>query len=768
MGEVFRARDTRLERDVALKILPAEYASNPDRLRRLEHEARAAGQINHPNVVAVYDVATVNGATCIVSELLEGETLGQRLIRGGIPAAQAIRYAVQIAEGLAAAHKRGVVHRDLKPDNIFITTDDDRAKILDFGLAQSFEPVMDGPTAPHLTQPGMVVGTVGYMAPEQVRGGSADQRSDIFSFGLVLFEMLTGKRAFQRGSAADTMAAILNEEPPELSSEQPGLSAILRRCLAKNPDARYQSARDLAFHLEQLASFSGSGPAAVHARSRKWPYAIAAMLAVLLLGGLVWYLVDQRRAIEPARKTNSIAVVPFVNMSGARDAEYFSDGMTEELITALSRVEGLRVVARTSSFAFKGKQGDAREIAGKLGVDHLLEGSVRQTGNHLRVTAQLIDGSNGYHVWSETYDRELLDVFRIQEEISREIVTRLTSKPAAPARVERVSPDEFAAYDLYLKGKYLFHQAMSTGSEPQLELAVSLFDQAIARNPRFAAAYAGLADAYAHFEVVGGTKLEERHRKAGIAARKAIELDPKLAEAHVALGDVLFHHENDVAGGEREFRKAIDLNPNLAEAYYYYAYLLLHEGRVDEAIVQSRLALQLSPVDTFAVVSLGQVLTFSRKYQEAIAILERGLHRDPQSPHILFALAAAHSMNGEHDKAIAEYGRAAAMSPPNPFTRMVHGWVYARAGRREEATKILNEVLAYPPEERIKACHAFGGTYIALGDNERALEWLKKGVEAGTVSWFDVKAAPWFDALRSDPRFTALIEQAALKGKRRV
>ncbi len=767
MGEVFRARDNRLERDVALKILPAAYASNPDRLRRLEQEARAAGQINHPNVVAVYDVATVNGATCIVSELLEGETLGQRLARGRIPDSQAIRYAVQIAEGLAAAHRRGVVHRDLKPDNIFLTTDGDRAKILDFGLAQSFEPVLDGPTVPHPTQPGMVVGTVGYMAPEQVRGGAADQRSDIFSFGVVLFEMLSGRRAFHRGSAADTMVAILNEEPPELSSEQPGLLPILRRCLAKNPDGRYQSARDLAFHLEQLASLSGSASVHSHAGSPKWSYAVAAILAALLLAAFVWYLVNQRRASMPARRTNSIAVVPFVNMSRAPDAEYFSDGMTEELITALSRVEGLRVAARTSSFAFKGKQGDARDIAGKLGVDHLLEGSVRQTGNRLRVTAQLIDGKNGYHVWSETYDREMLDVFRIQEEISREIVTRLTSAAAAPAKIERASAAEFAAYDLYLKGNFRFNQALNTGSETQLQQAVGLYEQAIARNPRSAAAYSGLAKAYTHFELMG-VHVEEHHQKAEVAARRALQLDPNLAEAHIALGDVFFHHGNNVAEAEREFRRAIELDPNSAEAHSYYGYLLLRECRVDEAGVQGRLAVQSSPLDLVANVFLGHALVYARQYDEAIRHLENALQIDPQSAGTLHMLSVAQSMRGDHDRAIDGYKRVAAMIPKDPQVRIMQAWLNARAGRGQEAWKIVNEVLALPPEERVKRSHVLGGTHIVLGEHERALEWLKKGVETGYVSWFDLKASPWFDALRSDPRFTALIEQAATKEKRKA
>ena len=768
MGEVYRARDTRLQRDVALKILPASFASHPDRLRRLEQEARTAGQINHPNVVAVYDVTTVNGATGIVSELLEGETLGQRLARGRMPVPQAIRYAVQIAEGLAAAHRHGVIHRDLKPENIFITTDDDRAKILDFGLAKPSEPVVwDGPTVPQQTAPGTVVGTVGYMSPEQVRGAAADQRSDIFSFGVVLFEMLSGRRAFHRGSAADTMSAILNEEPPELSSDQAALVAVLRRCLAKNPDARYQSARDLAFHLEQVSSFTGPASVGAHASAQKWPYVAAAMLIVALVAGLIWQLNNRRPSGTAVSRTNSIAVVPFANVSRVPDAEYLSDGMTEELITALSRVEGLRVVARTSSFAFKGKELDAREIAKQLGVDHLLEGSVRQAGNRLRVTAQLIDGSNGYNVWSETYDREILDIFLIQQEISREIAARLVSVRPSDGRVQRASAAEFAAYDLYLKANFAFYQAMATGSEPLLDRAIGLYQQAIDRNPRFAVAYSGLANAYTHAEIIGAANHEERHRQGEIAARKALALDPSLAEAHIALGDVLYH-ANDVAGGEREFKRAIELNPNLAEAYYYYGYLLLREHRLDEAILQNRHALQLSPLEPYGAFYLGQALVYARRYEEAIAVFESALKVDPQSSAFLGVLASAYSMNGEHEKALAAYSRAQAISPPDPMGRMVHGWLFARAGRREDALKILNEVLSYSPEERIKASHAFGGTYIVLGDHEKALEWLKKGFDAKTVSWFDLKASPWFDPLRSDPRYTALIEEAAARKRRRA
>jgi eukaryotic-like serine/threonine-protein kinase len=769
MGEVFRARDTRLERDVAVKMLPPSVAADADRLRRLEQEARAAGQINHPNVVAVYDVASVNGGTAIVSELLEGETLGQRLARGRIAAGPAVRYGVQIAEGLAAAHRRGLVHRDLKPDNIFITTDGDRAKILDFGLAETVEPIVtDGPTQTQPTSPRAVAGTIGYMSPEQVRGAAADQRSDIFSFGVVLFEMLSGRRAFRRESAADTMSAILNEEPPELSGEQPGLIAILRRCLAKNPDARYQSARDLAFHLEQLSSFSGPLPVEPHRPEKRWPYAAVLIFAALVVAGFVWQITNARPASTAAPRTSSVAVVPFANVSRAPEAEYFSDGMTEELITALSRVEGLRVVARSSSFALKGKEDDARAIAKKLGVDHLLEGSVRQTGNRLRITAQLVDGSNGNNVWSETYDREILDVFRIQEEISREIAARLSTRSLASPRGERVSADEFAAYDLYLRAKFLFNQAMTNGSEPMLERSVALFEQAIARNPRSAAAYSGLANAYTHFEAVGASNLDERHRKAAAAARKALELDPNLAEAHVALGDVLFHHENDIAGGEREFRRAIELAPNLAEAHYYYSYLLTRDFRFEEAIAQGRLAVHASPLEPESRISLGFTLTLARRYEEAIAVLEEAMKIDPQSAFALHLLAVAHSMHGDHEKAVAEYDRFTAMNPTHPMQEMVHAWIFARAGRREEATKILNRVLSYPPAERNKACHGFGGTYIALGDNERALQWLKTGVEAGTVTWFEVKSSPWFDALRSDPRFTALIEQAVAKEKSEV
>jgi eukaryotic-like serine/threonine-protein kinase len=347
MGEVFRARDTRLERDVAVKVLPADVANDPDRLRRLETEARAAGQINHPNVLAVYDVATVNGNTCIISELLDGETLGQRLARGKLAPSEVIRYATQIAEGLAAAHRRAIVHRDLKPDNIFITVDD-RPKILDFGLAKSLQhPETDAETTVRATAPGAVLGTVGYMSPEQVRGGPVDQRSDIFSFGVVLFEMLTARRAFRRSSAAETYAAILNEEPQQQPDDgiSQELVGILRRCLAKNPDTRYQSAGDLAFHLGQLAS----APAVSRAGTRKVIAGAATATVLLLIGAGFWYSRPKQQPMvaSPAR-TTSLAVLPFVNMSGDRNDEYFSDGMTEEIINALAKVEGLHVAARTS------------------------------------------------------------------------------------------------------------------------------------------------------------------------------------------------------------------------------------------------------------------------------------------------------------------------------------------------------------------------------------------------------------------------------------
>src|SRR6185503_10474918 len=499
MGEVYRARDPRLGREVAIKVLPTALASDPTRLERFATEARAAAALNHPNILSVHDVSA-EGAPFVVFELLEGETLRERA--GHISPRQAVDYAGQIARGLAAAHDKGVTHRDLKPDNVFVTTDG-QVKILDFGLAR----LAEAPAASALsalptreqTAPGTILGTSGYMAPEQVRGLPADHRADIFALGVLLYEMLTGQRAFQRLSTAETQAAVPRDDPPPAPSARPlppALDRLVRRCLAKRPEDRFQSARDLVFALEAVAP--GSDPAAAPA--------------------------------EPS--VPSIAVLPFVDMSPGRDQEYFCEGLAEELINALTRLRGVRVAARTSSFQFRGESLDVRTIAERLKVRTVLEGSVRKAGERLRIMVQLIEAAGGYHLWSERYDRELKDVFAIQEEIAESVARALSLVLSDQERdvLQRRPTSSLEAYDFYLKGRRCLAH-LSTN----LRFAAPHFRRAIDLDPRFALAWAGLAEAgFWLYSWWGGHP--EDLRQADEASRRALELAPELAEVHVARG----------------------------------------------------------------------------------------------------------------------------------------------------------------------------------------------------------------------------------------
>ncbi len=488
MGEVYRARDGRLGRDVAVKVLPEAVAGDPESLARFERETRAVASLSHPNILAIHDVGREGGVSFAVLELLEGETLRRRLAASGpLTWRAALEIAAPVAEGLAAAHDRGIVHRDLKPENIFLTADG-RVKILDFGLARRAvgAPAPDetgSPTADGLTAPGVVLGTLGYLSPEQARGQDVDGRSDVFAFGSVLYEMLTGRRAFGAASASESLVAILRDEPrdpAELGIAVPtGLAGVLRRCLRKNPPERFQSASDLAFSLRAAVPEPGSASG------------------------------------EAAKVPVSVAVLPFRNVSPDPENEYFSDGITEELINALAQVPGLRVAARTSSFLFKERREDIRAIAERLGVSTVLEGSVRKAGDRVRISAQLINAADGYHLWSESHDQNMSDVFAVQEEIARAIVRQLRVKLGLGGEtiVKRHTSDP-EAYNLYLKGRYFWNRREAESSRK----ALGYFQEAIARDPKYALAYAGLADSY-----LGRAKDEMARAKE--AASRAVSLD---------------------------------------------------------------------------------------------------------------------------------------------------------------------------------------------------------------------------------------------------
>jgi serine/threonine-protein kinase len=773
MGEVYRAKDSRLGREVAVKVLPASFSNDPDRLRRFEQEARAAGILNHPNVTAVYDIGSIDGSPYVVTELLEGETLRSRLAGGPLAPRRAIDYALQIAHGLAAAHEKGIVHRDLKPENLFITKDG-RVKILDFGLAKLTKPDEAGPqtslpTETAGTEPGVVMGTLGYMSPEQVRGKPADTRSDIFAFGAILYEMLSGKRAFHGDSAADTMSAILREEPAELSSTNQQISSaldrIVRHCLEKSPEQRFQSARDTAYALDETlagATTTGVAPPPVRARPRRWPVLLAASLAALLA---VLFVVDvgglRRRLFgSKPRGIQSLAVLPLENLSRDAAQEYLADGMTEALITDLAQIRSLRVISRTSVMRYKGTKKGLPEIARELDVDGVVEGSVLRIGEKVRITAQLIHASTDRHLWARSYERDFKDVLALQDEVAQAIASqiqaRLTSdEQARLSRARSVNPE---AHEAYLKGRYEWYR----WTPESYQKALDYFRQSIAIDPSYAPAYAGLSMAYARLGDSGGAwRPGDAYPKAKSAALQAVELDSELAEAHVALGMSILWNDWDWAAAERELRRAVDLNPGSAIAHQAYSVLLTNMGRNEEALVQIDRGHELDPLSLTTRGVKAFRLFSARRYDEAIEEAKSALQLDPAAIQAREILGRAYLQKGMVGPAITELERAVDLSRRDVGAVAWLGYAYGVAGKKEKAQELLREL-----EQRFERSYVspplVALVYLGLGDRDHAFEWLEKGYALRDNLIVRLNATREFDVLRSDPRFADLKRRVGL------
>ena len=702
MGEVYRARDDRLKRDVAIKVVAASRAHDAELVRRLEQEAQTVGALSHPNILAVYDIGTHDGALYVVSELLEGETVRARLAAAPLPLARAIDIAVQIASGLAAAHEKGIVHRDLKPENLFLTRDG-HVKILDFGLAKLTAPADPGETVmpAAVTAAGAVLGTAGYMSPEQVRGASADHRSDIFAFGAVLYELLSGQRAFHRGSAVETMSAILTTEPaPLVGGDEPlapALDRIVRRCLEKDPHERYQSAKDVAFTLEEIGrrpEVAGM-PAAAGRSRRMWIAGVLlAAAAIVLLAQNAGRLRDRWRTAPAAGRIDSIAVLPLANLSGNVEEEYFADGMTDALITGLSKIGGFRrVITRTSVMGYKGTRKAMPEIGKALGVDAIVEGSVLRSGGRVRIAAQLVRAATEQPLWAETYERDLRDVLSLQGEVAGAIAQKisLAVSPQDRARLaaHQVDPDAHVAY---LKGRY--HLGKLTRQD--IDTAIADFNEAIRRDPKSALAYAGLSDAYS---ALRSTYLppHEVMPAARRHALKAIELDETLAEGHTALGIVKLYYEYDWDGASREFRRAIELNPGLASAHSSYATVLAASSKFADAEAESRRALDLDPVSVPVLGEVGWAYYLGRRYPEAIEMGRRGIELDPTYWLAYAVQGLAYEKLGRFGEAIATLERARSHDD-SPTTLEMLGGAYAAAGREADAERVLLELTAQAKE----------------------------------------------------------------------
>jgi serine/threonine-protein kinase len=761
MGEVYRARDERLGREVAIKILPSGLSKDADRLRRFEQEARAAGVLNHPNILAIYDLGTHDGSPYVVSELLEGETLRARLAGGAFTPRKALGHALQIANGLAAAHEKGIVHRDLKPENIFVTRDG-RVKILDFGLAKLTQPESDQgsgtnlPTASRGTEPGVVLGTLGYMSPEQVRGKPADSRSDIFSFGAILYEMLSGKRAFHGDSAADTMSAILKEDPPELSQTRPGLAPgldrVVRHCLEKNPEERFQSARDLAFDLETISDVSspatlpGTRPARLGRLGR--PLLVAAGIALALA------VVAVLRLRPRGGEIDSIAVLPFVNATPDPSAEYLSDGISESLINTLSQVPQLRVAARTLAFRYKGRDTDPQKVGRELNVRAVLSGKVLQRGDLLDVQADLVDVATGAQLWGDHYNRKLADVQVVEEAIAKEISEKLRLRLTGEEKKKLAKRDTESteAYQLYLRGRHAWEKRTPAA----LQESIDYFNRAIDKDPSYALAYAGLADVYAVLSSYSLMSPRDSFPKSRAAAVKALEIDNGLARAHATLGNLLFCYDWNWTGGEAELKKAIRLDPSYPTSYHWYGILLAARGRFDEALEQLHRARDLDPFSSVIEGNIARTHFFAGHYDLAIS---EGRKTSFGPGHV--SAAQAYLAKKMPEEARLEFQKAVETMSASPVSLMFRGQAEAAAGRRADALKTIEEMKTLAASRYISPAY-IAQIYIDLGEKDHALDWLEKAY--GDHSWdlIFLGVNPHYASLRTDPRFTDLLRRLNL------
>ena len=720
MGVVYKAEDLSLDRPVALKFLSPRAMGTEEDQERFVHEAKAAASLNHPNICTIYEIANADGKTFIAMEYVEGENLHVRMKSAPLPLDEALAIAADIGRGLGAAHERGIVHRDIKPANIVVTPT--RAvKIMDFGLAR----VAGGE---QLTRPGTTLGTVSYMSPEQARGDDVDGRTDIWSLGVVLYEMLTGNRPFVGDRDMAVIYSILNEEPRppiDLCPDMPEtLETILKKALAKDRDTRYASALGFAGDVFAVRGALETGSPTV---------------------------VLPSTAARP-RTQPSVAVLPFANLSADPAQEYFCDGMAEEIINSLAQLDKLRVVARTSSFAFKGKNEDIREMGRQLGVETLLEGSVRRAGNRLRVTTQLINVADGYHLWSERFDREMEDVFAIQDEISLAVTDALKLRLLGEEKKKVVKrhTENFKAYRAYLKGRY--HWFIRSSSD--IEKAIEYLKEAVAIDPEYALAYAGLADCYGVLPIYRPVAPEEIYPEAKAAAMKALELDDSLAEAHAALACIMSNYEWDWAGAEQEIRQAIELNPGYATAYQWAAEGLIALGRFDEAVEVMNKARELDPLSIFMNARVGMAFYYARRYDEARAILETTLEVDPSFAQARYFLSLVYSMEKRYEEAIE-------MIPEESFRAWV-AVLHALNGDTDKAHKVMNDVLSRGsasynwPSVRASFC-------FALGDLDGCFEWLEKAVEEKDPRLQNMLRSPFTDSLRDDPRFNAILEKMGLE-----
>jgi len=802
MGEVYLARDTKLERTLALKVLPAEVAADRNRMSRFVQEAKAASALNHPNILTIYEIDEVDQFHFIAAEFIDGETLRQKMKSTSLTLSDVLDVGAQIAGALAAAHAAGIIHRDIKPENIMLRRDG-LVKVLDFGLAKLSERLppdsvdTEAPTT-FKTDPGIVLGTAVYMSPEQARGLEVDARTDVFSLGVVLYETVAGRLPFEGSTSSEVVSSILGDKEPQplarYSSEVPDeLERIVSKALRKNRDERYQTMRDMLLDLKSLKQeleFEKRLERSVQPRSKRSSsiegqartntvaelavratvsekeqrrgteshlataiIGVAALLVVALAAAYIHFKRTRVTAID------SIAVLPFVNASGDPNMEYLSDGLAESLMDSLSQLPNLKVMSRNTSFRYKGKDQDAEKVGKDLNVRAVLTGSLKQIGDEIVIGVSLDDALDSHHIWGSQYDRKVSDLLSVQREIARDITGNLRLKLSGTdeSRLSKRYTENPEAYQLYLKGRFYWNKRTGDAAKKSIEY----FQQAIEKDPNYALGYVGLADGYSLLSTFSDRPPHESFPKSKAAARRALELDEALAEAHASLAFALFFYDRNFPEAEREFQRAIELNPNYATAHHWYGVTYLAKmERFDEAIAELKRAQELDPLSLIINADLGNTYIQAHQYDKAIEQLRKTIEMDQSFYFAHWQLGVAYEMKGDFQDAIAEYQKARQLND-DPWVLALLGHVSAVTGRRDEALKILDQ-LKRISKQRFVYAYGFAVVYAGLGEKDQAFQWLGKSYQDREPRITRIKVDPLMDSLRSDPRFADLERRIGL------